>query len=106
MRIVLVNPNPMRPPVTPVSLDYIGAACQDAGIEVYLVDCSVEQHWSEKLKQVLTDKPILVGVTIRNIDDSYFASRDFSLERIIPVLEEIKNRTQAPICIGGVGFSI
>ena len=60
MRIVLVNPNPMMPPVTPVSLDYLGSACSDAGIEVDLVDCSVEPDWSEKLSQVLAEKPILV----------------------------------------------
>ena len=106
MRIVLVNPNPMKPPVTPVSLDYLGSACEHARIAVDLVDCSVEMDWSKKLAQVLTEKPILVGVTVRNIDDSYFASRDFSLGRIIPVLEEIKRLTQAPICLGGVGFSI
>jgi radical SAM superfamily enzyme YgiQ (UPF0313 family) len=106
MRIVLVNPNPMKPPVTPVSLDYVGIACRDAGIDVDLVDCSVEPEWRQKLSQVLIEKPILVGVTVRNIDDSYFASRDFSLQRILPVLEEIKQLTKAPICLGGVGFSI
>ena len=106
MRIVLVNPNPMKPPVTPVSLDYLGTACNAAGIDVDLVDCSVEPDWSKKLSHVLIEKPILVGVTVRNIDDSYFASRDFSLRHIIPVLEEIKKLTEAPICLGGVGFSL
>ncbi len=106
MRIVLVNPNPMKPPVTPVSLDYVGIACRNAGIDVDLVDCSVEPNWSETLASVLAEKPILVGVTVRNIDDSYFASRDFSLRRILPVLEKIKQTTRAPICLGGVGFSI
>jgi hypothetical protein len=106
MRIVLVNPNPMQPPVTPVALDYIGAACDTAGIKVDLVDCSVEHDWSKKLARVLTEKPVMVGVTVRNIDDSYFASRDFTLQRIIPILDEIKRLTDAPICLGGVGFSI
>jgi len=106
MRIVLVNPNPMRPPVTPVSLDYLGTACRNAGIDVDLVDCSVESKWRKKLSHVLAEKPNLVGITIRNIDDSYFASRDFTLQRILPVLEEIKRSTEAPICLGGVGFSI
>ncbi|MFC1813466.1 B12-binding domain-containing radical SAM protein [Thermodesulfobacteriota bacterium] len=106
MRIVLVNPNPMAPPVTPVSLDYLGAACSDAGIEVDLVDCSIEPDWRRKLSRVLAENPILVGVTVRNIDDSYFASRDFSLRRILSVLDKIKDSTEAPICLGGVGFSI
>ena len=104
--IVLVNPNPMRPPVTPVSLEYLGSACNAAGINVKLVDYSVESDFDRKLEDVLSEKPILVGVTVRNIDDSYFASRDFSLKRIIPILEKIKNLTDAPICLGGVGFSI
>ena len=106
MRIVLVNPNPMKPPVTPVSLDYLGAACHHAGIDVDLVDCAIEPDWRKKLSDVLKEKPVLVGVTLRNIDDSYFASQDFSLLRAIPVLDTIKRLTNAPICLGGVGFSI
>jgi radical SAM superfamily enzyme YgiQ (UPF0313 family) len=106
IRIVLVNPNPMKPPVTPVSLDYLGAACRHAGIEVDLVDCAIEPNWRNKLSDVLTEQPVLVGVTLRNIDDSYFASQDFSLLRAMPVLETIKHSTHAPICLGGVGFSI
>jgi radical SAM superfamily enzyme YgiQ (UPF0313 family) len=106
MRIVLVNPNPMNPPVTPVALDYLGSSCRNAGIDVDLVDCSAEPDWRKKLPGVLTEKPLLVGVTVRNIDDSYFASRDFSLLRILPVLNEIKRLTDSPVCLGGVGFSI
>jgi len=71
-----------------------------------LVDCSIEPDWHRKLPRVLSDNPILVGVTVRNIDDSYFASRDFSLQRILPVFDKIKESTEAPICLGGVGFSI
>lgn len=67
----------MKPPVTPVSLDYPGSACEQAGIAVDLVDCSVEIDWCKKLAQVLAETPILVGVMVRNIDDSYFASQDF-----------------------------
>ncbi|MBW1841067.1 MAG: radical SAM protein [Deltaproteobacteria bacterium] len=106
MRIVLVNPNPMNPPVTPVALDYLGDACSSAGIDVDLVDYSVEPDWRKKLSGVLAETPILVGVTVRNIDDSYFASRDFSLVRILPVMEEIRRLTDAPVCLGGIGFSI
>ena len=106
MRIVLVNPNLMQPPVTPVALDYLGAACLAAGIDVDLVDCAAGADWQNKLKQCLAEKPALVGVTVRNIDDSYFASRDFTLLRTIPVLDEIKALTDAPICLGGIGFSI
>lgn len=106
MRIVLVNPNPMKPPVTPVALDYIGSACTQAGIDVDLVDCSIRTDWRDILAKALDDRPILIGVTVRNIDDSYFASRDFSLKRIIPVINEVKQRTDVPVCIGGVGYSI
>ena len=37
---------------------------------------------------------------------AFFASRDFTLQRTVPILEEIKRSTEAPICLGGVGFSI
>jgi radical SAM superfamily enzyme YgiQ (UPF0313 family) len=106
MRIVLINPNPMTPPVAPLALDYIGSACDAAGIAVDLVDCSVDRNWRQTLACALARDPILVGISSRNIDDSYFASRDFSLQRIVPVIEEVRRLTTAPICLGGVGFSI
>jgi radical SAM superfamily enzyme YgiQ (UPF0313 family) len=54
----------------------------------------------------LKERFLYVGVTIRNIDDSYFATRDFCLARFKPLIDRLRETTDAPIIVGGVGYSI
>ena len=50
--------------------------------------------------------PLLIGVTVRNLDDSYLASQDFCLERTRKIIDLIKSHSGALLVLGGVGFSI
>jgi len=47
-----------------------------------------------------------VGVTLRNIDDTTFASREFFLPGFKEVTDCLRSNTHAPIIVGGSGFSI
>jgi radical SAM superfamily enzyme YgiQ (UPF0313 family) len=47
-----------------------------------------------------------VGLTVRNIDDSSFATRKTFLPWIREVVTELKHLTRVPVILGGVGFSI
>jgi radical SAM superfamily enzyme YgiQ (UPF0313 family) len=47
-----------------------------------------------------------VGVTLRNIDDTTFASREFFLPGFKEVTDYLGSKTGAPIVAGGSGFSI
>jgi radical SAM superfamily enzyme YgiQ (UPF0313 family) len=105
-RILLVNPNLMRPPVTPVALDHIGQHLRGAGFEVELLDLAFSISPEAAIDQALRRDWLLVAVTVRNIDDSFAASRDFCLARTKSLLDRMKSRTDAPIVLGGVGLSI
>jgi radical SAM superfamily enzyme YgiQ (UPF0313 family) len=48
---------------------------------------------------------LAVAVTLRNTDDAYLASQDFCIERQA-VIDLVKASTDAPIILGGSGFSI
>jgi hypothetical protein len=37
-KVLLVNPNEMKPPVAPIGLDYIASALEGAGFTVDLID--------------------------------------------------------------------
>ncbi len=129
-KILLINPNLMKPPISPVGLDYIAIALEQAGYEIDFVDLCHSENISETLDSIMDEEwdYLFIGISIRNVDDSYFASRDFCLEKTAGIINLIRekfespdaapaqtlnqkpdrrpNRKTPPIVLGGVGFSI
>ncbi len=104
--VLLVNPNRMRPPIAPIALDYLANALEDHGYEVRLCDLAFEADWRNALDTATeTHSYAAIGITIRNIDDAYFASQDFILEKTREIIRHVQQRTSSPIVLGGVGFS-
>ena len=104
--ILLVNPNLMRPPVTPVALDHVGQHLRGGGFGVELLDLAFAPSPEAAIDEALDRDWLLVAVTVRNVDDSFAASRDFCLGRTKALIDRIRTGTDAPIVLGGVGFSI
>ncbi len=106
-KVLLVNPNQMKPPVTPVALDYLAQSLEQNGFEVEVLDLAFSTDTEMDIQACLSrTDPLLIGVTIRNLDDSYLASRDFCLERTKRIIDLIKSHSGAILVLGGVGFSI
>jgi len=105
-KILLVNPNLMKPPVAPVGLDYLHSNLQKAGLEVRLLDLGFTNEVDREIEHAVDDDYLFVGISLRNIDDSYFASQDFCLERSQEIINKIRSLSRCPIVLGGVGFSI
>lgn len=106
-RVLLINPNRMKPVVAPLALDYLASALTQQKIAVRLLDLSFASEVKEEIRRAFTPEPVdVVGITVRNLDDSYFASRDFCLERIKEVVDIVKKHAPCPVVLGGVGFSI
>jgi radical SAM superfamily enzyme YgiQ (UPF0313 family) len=104
--VLLVNPNLMKPPVTPVGLDHIGQHLRDAGFEVELLDLAFAPSPEEAIDATMRREWLLVAVSVRNVDDSFAASRDFCLARTKELIDRIRARTDAPVVLGGAGFSL
>ncbi|MCJ7664794.1 MAG: cobalamin-dependent protein [Desulfobacterales bacterium] len=106
-RVLLVNPNEMKPPVAPIGLDYIASALELAGFKVDLIDLCFASSFKEALDAYFQGHdPIAIGVTVRNTDDCYYLSQAFILPRIKEIVDYIKGKTRKPIILGGVGFSV
>lgn len=105
--ILLINTNVTRPPVSPVGLEYIGEALIHAGLPVRVLDLSFETDWKAALQREFGhDEPLAVCLSVRNTDDSSFASRKCFLPWIGDVVAEVKRLSQAYVVLGGVGFSV
>lgn len=103
----LVNANEMRPPVAPLALDYLAGALEAAGCRPELLDLT----WAEDTQGAIAShfrhhQPVLVGLTLRNTDDCYLASRYSCLPDAREVVALLRRHTEAPIVVGGCGFSI
>jgi radical SAM superfamily enzyme YgiQ (UPF0313 family) len=104
--VLLVNTNVSRPPVSPVGLEYVSHALIDAGVPVEVVDLAFEDSWRGALRRALqSGQPLMVGVSVRNTDDCSFKSKKSFLPWIASVVTEVNNITDAPVFLGGVGFS-
>jgi radical SAM superfamily enzyme YgiQ (UPF0313 family) len=104
--IVLVNANRIRPPIAPIGLECLASAAEDAGLGVRVVDLAWSVSVVEDLRLALGARPRLVGLTLRNLDDSSSASRVSFIAEQRAIVAAIRAATDAPIVVGGAGLSI
>ena len=96
----------MQPPIAPIGLEYVADDLVRNGYEPVLCDLTFAEDWKQALcDAVKAAEPMAVGVSIRNIDDAYFASQDFILATTAEMIHYVQSLTDAPIVLGGVGFS-
>jgi radical SAM superfamily enzyme YgiQ (UPF0313 family) len=106
-KVCCVNPNQMKPPVAPLALDYLAHALKKSNFQVDLLDLCFSNDISRDIEGYFARNDVLaVAVTLRNTDDTYLASQDFCIDRYKQVIDLLKVKTDAPIVLGGSGFSI
>jgi radical SAM superfamily enzyme YgiQ (UPF0313 family) len=104
---LLINTNVLRPPVSPVGLEYVGEALVEAGTPVQVLDLSFEADWRAALrKQLSNQEPLFIGLPVRNTDDCSFATKKSFLPWIREVVAETRKLSEAFIVLGGAGFSV
>jgi tryptophan 2-C-methyltransferase len=105
--VTLVNPNKIRPTITPYALDILTTSLEHAGYDVEVVDLNFRRDdWRAALTEYFVQRrPLLVGVTVRNTDTIYPQEQKVFIGEHREIFAEIRNLTDAPIIAGGVGFS-
>jgi radical SAM superfamily enzyme YgiQ (UPF0313 family) len=105
--LTLINTNRMLPPIAPVGLDYLAETVRRAGFEVDLLDlCLAEDHHAALAEYFAGHRPELVGVSFRNVDDCFWPSGASFLPDLKQTVATVRALTDAPLVLGGVGFSI
>ena len=106
MKILLVNTNRMKPACAPIGLDYVADSLIEAGHEPRLLDLCFSEDAQADIKSTIADfAPHLIGVTVRNTDECYMSGA-FFLPFITEVIDCLRKHSNAPIVMGGVGFSV
>lgn len=107
MKVLLVSANTLVAPypVYPLGLDYVAAAISPPH-EVRIADLNTLDG-PESLKALIhTFDPHLVGVSLRNIDNTDCSAPEGFIGAYRGVIDEIREATQAPVVLGGSGFTI
>jgi len=94
-------------PVIPVGLAAVAASAREAGHDVVAVDLlNVEDVETTLRQNLLAVQPNVIGISIRNIDDQKMDSPNFLLEKVKPIISVCRRFSEAPIVLGGAGYSI
>ncbi|MHC4369539.1 MAG: B12-binding domain-containing radical SAM protein [Planctomycetota bacterium] len=105
--LALVNTNTMSPAIGPLGLDYVAGAARESSVETDVLDLCFQADPSEAMRRYFRDRsPELVGISFRNVDDCFWPSADWFVPALKGTVETIRSMTDAPVVIGGVGYSI
>jgi radical SAM superfamily enzyme YgiQ (UPF0313 family) len=105
-RILLISQNRCDQPypVFPLGLAHLDAALRRAGHTTRIHDCQVND---EPIEKILAEfHPDVVGVSLRNIDDVQFVSRQTYFGDAVELCRIVRRTCSCPIVMGGSGFSI
>jgi radical SAM superfamily enzyme YgiQ (UPF0313 family) len=109
MRILLVSPNreEINMRTWPLGLACVAAATSAAGHQVKVIDFMGTRDPHSCLRKAFDDfRPEIIGLSVRNIDDQCMETRRFLLEEARDIVAECRNLSEAPIVLGGAGYSI
>jgi len=107
MELTLINTNRMTPPIAPLGLAYVAAAARAAGHGCDVLDLSLAPHPDQAARQHFArHAPDLVGLSFRNVDDCFWPSATSFVSGLVGIVAAVRELTDAPIVLGGVGYSI
>jgi radical SAM superfamily enzyme YgiQ (UPF0313 family) len=94
-------------PVLPLGLACVAGAAQAAGHDVRVVDLLGQDDTRAALETAFKEsQPEVIGISVRNIDDQCMERPIFLLELVKDVISDCRSLADAPIILGGAGYSI
>ena len=106
----MINANRFKQPwpVIPFGLCCVAAAIENAGYEVHILDLCFSKNCARDISNAVSkQQPDLIGVSIRNIDNSAGYNTLFLLEQVKnEIIVPLKKVFSGPIVIGGPSVGI
>jgi len=107
--LVSTNREMLPDPVFPLGLAYVAGAVEAAGHQVETLDlCFVDDDAIEPVlhEAIAASAPDVIGLSVRNIDDVSYPKTTSYLGLYRRVVAACRESTDAPLVIGGSGFTI
>jgi radical SAM superfamily enzyme YgiQ (UPF0313 family) len=109
MRVLLISANKedVNMVALPLGLALVGSFLEKQGHEVQMVDLMRAEDVRGPVEEALRRfGPEAIGISVRNIDDQNMAAPRFLLDQVKPVIGVCREASEAPIFLGGAGYSI
>lgn len=109
MRVLLISANTERMNILPLPLGpaLVAAATRRAGHDVVLLNLMFEGDTNSAIRQCIAEsRPEVIGISVRNIDDQNMDDPKFLLPPVRNVVGTCRSLCDAPIVVGGAGYSI
>jgi radical SAM superfamily enzyme YgiQ (UPF0313 family) len=109
LRVLLISANTeqIETPVLPIGMARVAAAAEHAGHQVRTLNPMQPEQAPLQIQSGISElKPDIIGISVRNIDDQNQQDPRFLLPQAKEILEECRRLCQAPIVLGGPGYSI
>jgi lipid biosynthesis B12-binding/radical SAM protein len=109
MKVLLISANISESPypLYPLGMSVIAKALTDKGHCVKQLDyLQKEKDFNLILSEINNIKPEIIGISIRNIDNTNFINKKNYINSSVDFIREIKKNTDIPIILGGSGFSL
>ncbi len=109
MKILLIASNIANTPypIYPLGLSMVAAALSNAGNKVCQFDFLQNNQSISALRDTIKEtSPDIIGVSIRNIDNVNLLNEQRYIDVVKNIVKEIRCETDAPVVLGGSGFSI
>lgn len=108
-RVLLISANreEINMPAWPLGLACVAAAALRAGHDVRVLDLLKSEDVRAGLERAVDDfRPEVIGISVRNIDDQRMGNTAFYLDDVRHIVSLCKERSTAPVVLGGAGYSI
>jgi radical SAM superfamily enzyme YgiQ (UPF0313 family) len=109
MQVLFISAADEAGAMTPLPLGAacVAAATKKAGYGVQLLALPSKTEGEGQIRETIQQlRPNVIGISVRNIDDQNMNSPQFLLASIKNVVAACHNASQAPIVLGGAGYSI
>lgn len=106
-KILLISPHKWRPACAPYGLEHIAHHLHNAGFKPRIIDCGISgAPYREIARAIEEDNPLLIGVSIRNLDTAFLTQKPVFFPLAIKgLIKKIKSITGAPVVAGGCAYS-
>ncbi|MEW6554453.1 MAG: radical SAM protein [Actinomycetota bacterium] len=109
MRVLFISENRCRDNLIPFPLGIacVAAAARQAGHDISCLDLMFsEDAAADTVERIRDFRPDCVGLSLRNIDNQDKYASEFYPPAAKEVADAIRSETDAPIVLGGAGFTI
>lgn len=109
MNVLLISANTeqFNMPAMPLGLACVVEATRNVGHDVTMLDLMFQMDVHSTLESVISEvRPECIGISVRNIDDQNIGTKNFLLDKVKEVVAICRDLTDAPIVLGGAGYSM